>query len=68
MSRLKVVVLYDRVLVDDDEAPSGEKSPVTRTLDKKEVEDEVGEVLGKAGHEVVMHEGRKRFSPRSSRS
>jgi len=57
MSKLKVVVLYDRVLVDEeDSAPSGDKSPVTRTLDKKEVEEEVAEALGKQGHDVVMHE------------
>ena len=58
MSKLKVIVLYDRVLVDDDEeaAPAGEKSPVVRTLDKKEVEDEVLEALAKLGHEPVLHE------------
>jgi D-alanine-D-alanine ligase len=55
MSKLKIVVLYDRVLVDEDES-AGEKSPVTRTLDKKEVEEEVAEALGKLGHETVMHE------------
>jgi D-alanine-D-alanine ligase len=57
MSKLKIVVLYDRVLVDEDEdqAP-GEKSPVTRTLDKKEVEEEVAEALTKLGHEAVMYE------------
>jgi D-alanine-D-alanine ligase len=58
MGKLKIVVLYDRVLVDEDEesAPSAEKSPVTRTLDKKEVEEEVAEALVKIGHEPVMHE------------
>jgi D-alanine-D-alanine ligase len=58
MSRLNVVVLFDRVLVDEDEdaAPSTEKAPVTRTLDKKEVEDEVAEALVKLGHEAVKHE------------
>ena len=57
MSKLKIVVLYDRVLVDnDDRAASSEKAPVTRTLDKKEVEEEVAEVLGKLGHEPVLHE------------
>ena len=36
MSKLKIIVLYDRVLVDDSEeqSTSSEKSPVTRTLDK----------------------------------
>lgn len=57
MSKLKIVVLYDRVLVDDDEeAASTEKSPVTRTLDKKEVEEEVAEALTKLGHEPVLYE------------
>jgi D-alanine-D-alanine ligase len=50
-------VLFDRVLVDEDEsAPAGEKAPVVRTLDKKEVEEEVSEALAKLGHEPVMHE------------
>ena len=58
MSKLKIVVLYDRALVDDSEdAPSaGDRVPVTRTLDKKEVEEEVAEALIKLGHEPVMHE------------
>ncbi len=58
MGKLKIVVIYDRVLVNDDEesAPSAEKSPVTRTLDNKEVEDEVAEALVRLGHEPVMHE------------
>jgi D-alanine-D-alanine ligase len=56
MSKLKIVVLYDRVLVEDDDRPPTEKSPVVRTLDKKEVEDEVAEALGRLGHDVVRHE------------
>src|SRR5688572_5480759 len=57
MGKLKIVVLYDRVLVDEtEELPAGEKSPVTRTLDKKEVEEEVADVLTKLGHEPVMYE------------
>jgi D-alanine-D-alanine ligase len=58
MGKLKIVIIYDRVLVDDDEEPASpaEKSPVTRTLDKKEVEEEVAEALVKLGHEPVMHE------------
>jgi D-alanine-D-alanine ligase len=58
MGKLRIIVLYDRVLVDEDEesAPSTEKSPVTRTLDKKEVEEEIAEALVKIGHEPVMHE------------
>src|SRR3954465_5723065 len=57
MGKLKIVVLYDRVLVDEDEPASpGEKSPVTRSLDKKEVEEEVADALTKLGHEPQMHE------------
>ena len=59
MSKLKIVVLYDRVLVDEEEEQSssaGDKSPVTRTLDKKEVEEEVADALTKLGHEPVMYE------------
>jgi D-alanine-D-alanine ligase len=57
MGKLKIVVLYDRFLVDEDE-PTGpaDKTPVTRTLDKKEVEEEVAEALVKLGHEPVMYE------------
>jgi len=56
MGKLKVVVLYDRVLVDEAEDTAGDKSPVVRTLDKKEVEEEVAEALTKLGHEPVMYE------------
>jgi len=57
MGRLKSVVLYDRVLVDEgEEAAAGDKSPVVRTLDKKEVEEEVADALTKLGHEPVMYE------------
>src|SRR4051812_3692938 len=58
MSKLKVVVLFDRVLVDEDEdvAPASDKSPVVRTLDKKEVEEEVAEALTRLGHEAVLYE------------
>ena len=58
MGTLRIAVLYDRVLVDETEeqAPSADKSPVVRTLDKKEVEDEVAEALVKLGHEPVMYE------------
>ncbi|HVZ21056.1 MAG TPA: ATP-grasp domain-containing protein [Vicinamibacterales bacterium] len=58
MGKLKILVLYDRVLVDDDESAGApaEKSPVVRTLDKKEVEEEVAEALAKLGHEPVMYE------------
>jgi len=56
MGRLRVVVLYDRVLVDEIEDAASDKSPVLRTLDKKEVEEEVAEALTKLGHEPVMYE------------
>jgi D-alanine-D-alanine ligase len=57
MSKLKIIVLYDRVLVDEGEDQgSNDKSPVVRTLDKKEVETEVAEALVKLGHEPVMYE------------
>ena len=57
MGKLKVVVIYDRVLVDEaEEASPGDKTPVTRTLDKKEVEEEVAEALTKLGHEPVLYE------------
>ena len=58
MSKLKIVVLYDRVLVDEAEEQTAttDKSPVVRTLDKKEVEEEVADALTKLGHEPTMHE------------
>jgi len=56
MGKLKVVIIYDRVLVDESEEPAGDKAPVTRTLDKKEVEEEVAEALTKLGHEPVLYE------------
>src|SRR6187551_1693928 len=58
MSKLKIVVIYDRVLVDEAEEQTAttDKSPVVRTLDKKEVEEEVADALTKLGHEPTMHE------------
>ena len=57
MGQLRIVVLYDRVLVDEtEEAPAADKSPVVRTLDKKEVEEEVADALTKLGHESVLYE------------
>jgi D-alanine-D-alanine ligase len=58
MGKLKIVIIYDRVLVDESEESAGgaDKSPITRTLDKKEVEEEIADVLTRLGHEVVMHE------------
>ena len=55
MGKLKVVVLYDRWEEPEDAAASAEKAPLTRTLDKKEVEDEVAETLGKLGHDATLH-------------
>lgn len=55
MGRLNVVVLYDRWEEPDEPGGSSEKSPLTRTLDKKEVEEEVAEALGKLGHEATLH-------------
>lgn len=55
MSTLNVVVLYDRWEPDDDPAAPGDKAPLTRTLDKREVEDEVAEALGKLGHTATLH-------------
>jgi D-alanine-D-alanine ligase len=57
MGKLKIIVLYDRVVVSDDEPPvAPDRAPVVRSLDKKEVEEEVGEALTKLGHEPVLHE------------
>src|SRR5687767_15563718 len=58
MGSLRIVVLYDRVLVDETEeqAAATDKTPVVRTLDKKEVEEEVADALTKLGHEPVLYE------------
>lgn len=56
MSKLNIVVLFDRW--EEPEEPgvaATEKAPLVRTLDKKEVEDEVAEALGKLGHEATLH-------------
>jgi D-alanine-D-alanine ligase len=54
---LKVLVIYDRWDGSDDSGAAGaEKAPLIRTLDKKEVEDEVAEALGKLGHQATLHE------------
>src|SRR5688572_24786784 len=54
MGKLKVVVLYDRWEEPEDAAAPADKAPLTRTLDKKEVEDEVAEALGKLGHDATL--------------
>jgi D-alanine-D-alanine ligase len=54
--KLNIVVIYDRWEEPEEPgAASSEKAPLTRTLDKKEVEDEVAETLGKLGHEAHLH-------------
>jgi D-alanine-D-alanine ligase len=56
VSKLSIVVLYDRWEEPEDPgAPANDKTPLTRTLDKKEVEDEVAEALGKLGHDATLH-------------
>jgi D-alanine-D-alanine ligase len=56
VSKLNVVVLYDRWEEPEEaDAATGDKAPITRTLDKKEVEEEVAETLGKLGHKAVLH-------------
>jgi D-alanine-D-alanine ligase len=52
---LNVLVLYDRWEEPDETTAGTEKAPLTRTLDKKEVEDEVAEALGKLGHQATLH-------------
>ena len=55
MGKLSVVVLYDRWDEPDEPGASSDKAPLTRTLDKKEVEDEVAEALVKLGHDANLH-------------
>jgi D-alanine-D-alanine ligase len=56
VGKLHVVVLYDRWEEPEQaDAPATDKAPLTRTLDKKEVEDEVAETLGKLGHDATLH-------------
>jgi len=55
VSTLNVVVLYDRWEPADEDAVATERAPLTRTLDKKEVEDEVADALRKLGHEATLH-------------
>jgi D-alanine-D-alanine ligase len=54
--RLKIVVLYDRWEPEEDHAGTNGKAPLVRTLDKKEVEEEVVDALTKLGHEPTLHE------------
>ena len=53
--KLKIGVLFDRwEPEEEDSASSNGKAPLVRTLDKKEVEDEVAETLTKLGHEPIF--------------
>jgi D-alanine-D-alanine ligase len=53
---LNITVIYDRWEPPEDESGAGAvEKPLTRTLDKKEVEDEVAEALGKLGHRATLH-------------
>src|SRR5687767_5453641 len=53
--KLKIVVLYDRWEPEEDESATNGKAPLVRTLDKKEVEEEVIDALTKLGHEPTLH-------------
>src|SRR5262245_27575586 len=53
--KLKIAVLYDR-WEPPEEAETGGKAPLMRTLDKKEVEEEVVDALTKLEHEPVLHQ------------
>jgi D-alanine-D-alanine ligase len=53
--KLKIVVLYDRWEPEEDESGTNGKAPLVRTLDKKEVEEEVIDALTKLGHEPALH-------------
>jgi D-alanine-D-alanine ligase len=54
--KLRVTVLYDRWEPDEDGSGGNGKAPLVRTLDKKEVEEEVVDALTKLGHEPALHE------------
>lgn len=54
--RLKIGVVYDRWEPDGDGAPSGNgHATLVRTLDKKEVEAEVADALGRLDHDATLH-------------
>jgi D-alanine-D-alanine ligase len=55
VGKLNVVVLFDRWDPEESSSASSDKAPLTRTLDKKEVEEEVAEALTKLGHEAELH-------------
>ena len=54
--KLKVIVLYDRWEPGEDHSGTNGKAPLVRTLDKKEVEEEVIDALTKLGHEPTLHQ------------
>ena len=50
MGKLKVVIIYDRVLVEEsEEAAPGDKAPVIAHPRQEEVEEEVADALTKLG-------------------
>jgi D-alanine-D-alanine ligase len=55
LGRLKVAVLYDRWEEPGEDSTSADNAPLTRTLDKKEVEGEVADALTKLGHEATLY-------------
>ena len=55
VASLNIVVLYDRWEEPEEDTTHADKSPLTRTLDKKEVEDEVADALTKLGHHPTLH-------------
>jgi len=54
--KLRITVLYDRWEPEEDETAANGKAPLVRTLDKKEVEEEVVDALTKLGHEPALHQ------------
>jgi D-alanine-D-alanine ligase len=52
---LNITVIVDRWEGPEEATAGAADKPLTRTLDKKEVEDEVGEALGKLGHQSTLH-------------
>ncbi len=55
MGKLKIVVLFDRWEGPEEDEGSGGAPTLVRTLDKKEVEEEVADALTKLGHEPMLH-------------
>ena len=57
MGTFNILVVYDRWDEEEEAASAGaaDKAPLTRTLDKKEVEGEVADALGKLGHQATWH-------------